>query len=290
MNSCAQKSIVAKTCFVSFFILVVGLLGCAPAPEEAIDGDSKAQTAGVQLSFQPVFNGAAIQCDSQLPLSDRSWSIEQFALFVSSVEVLHSNGQQWKPISFVPNPWQTEKVGLLWFKSQCSNESPSNAVLQLAMDDEQWQQTRAVRFELGVPFALNHLNPLTQPSPLNLPDMFWSWRMGYKFLRLDIQTTDEQEPRAWSYHLGSVGCQSASTLRPPEQACVQPNRFTLDVPVAAHSARFNLDLSALLAGIDVESMPGCMFHTGAETSCEILSTNVQQNTLVHEYANGAGRE
>ena len=36
-----------------------------------------------------------------------------------------------------------------------------------------------------MPWQLNHQNPLTASSPLNISEMFWSWQLGHKFLRFD---------------------------------------------------------------------------------------------------------
>jgi uncharacterized repeat protein (TIGR04052 family) len=84
---------------------------------------------------------------------------------------------------------------------------------------------RALRFTVGVPFDLNHANPLTAAAPLDRGDMFWTWQSGYKFVRADF-TVDGQ---ASSFHLGSTGCSSASALRPPAQPCAQPNRMRVQL-------------------------------------------------------------
>jgi uncharacterized repeat protein (TIGR04052 family) len=82
-----------------------------------------------------------------------------------------------------------------------------------------------VRFTLGVPFQLNHGNPLTAKSPLDRGDLFWAWQSGYKFLRVDAR----EEGHEWSFHLGSTGCSSASALRPPASPCAQPNRVHVEL-------------------------------------------------------------
>lgn len=46
----------------------------------------------------------------------------------------------------------------------------------------------AVTFDLGVPFALNHADVASAPSPLNVKAMWWSWQGGYKFVRVDMKT------------------------------------------------------------------------------------------------------
>ncbi len=84
---------------------------------------------------------------------------------------------------------------------------------------------RAIRFTVGVPFGLNHANPLTASAPLDRGDLFWTWQSGYKFLRADFRV----DGRESSFHLGSTGCSSASALRPPAQPCAQPNRMRVEL-------------------------------------------------------------
>ena len=284
MNSRAQKSSTVLLTKIPLLLSCLWLQGCSPATDDKGLTLSEHDAVGVQLSFQPAFGEQELKCDSEIQMSSRSWRIEQLALFMSNVEIQSDQNKTWQPVSLLPSPWQTKDVGLLWFDTQCASNSTSNAQLNLDLDAEQWQPIGSLRFELAVPFELNHLNPLTQPSPLNLPDMFWSWRMGYKFIRLDMTTTDEQAPKAWSYHLGSVGCESASTLRPPQQTCAKPNRFTIEVPIDKNARAFRIDLGQLLTGVDIGTLSGCMFHTDAENSCEMLSRNLQQQAIVQTTA------
>lgn len=81
------------------------------------------------------------------------------------------------------------------------------------------QDFTGIEFKLGVPFELNHADPLTANAPLNDGTLFWAWQQGYKFLRFDF-TVDNS---GYSFHLGSTGCESASAIRPPEKPCSQPN-------------------------------------------------------------------
>ena len=43
-----------------------------------------------------------------------------------------------------------------------------------------------IRLTVGVPFELNHANPLAAAAPLDRGEMFWSWQSGHKFLRADL--------------------------------------------------------------------------------------------------------
>ena len=124
-------------------------------------------------------------------------------------------------------------------------------------------QYKAIEFELGVPFDLNHANPLAAPPPLNVASMFWTWQTGYKFLRLDVGTD-------WSFHLGSTGCVSESAVRPPE-VCRQPNRSTIRLPAAAaFDGVVVVDLDGLLAGLDIAVAENCVEAYGEREHCRRL--------------------
>ena len=84
---------------------------------------------------------------------------------------------------------------------------------------------RAIRFTVGVPFELNHANPLRALPPLDRGDLFWTWQTGYKFLRAEFVL----EGTEGAFHLGSTGCSSASALRPPAAPCAQPNRMRVEL-------------------------------------------------------------
>jgi uncharacterized repeat protein (TIGR04052 family) len=132
-------------------------------------------------------------------------------------------------------------------------------------------------FELGVPFKLNHGNPLKALPPLNQSDMFWTWQQGHKFLRLDLNKTNQPNsavsanqttasiPLAslqtgWQFHLGSIGCQSASVMRAPLKACHYPNRAKVELAYQGEQ-KLILDLAPLLTTVlndDKLSQQACM--------------------------------
>lgn len=113
-----------------------------------------------------------------------------------------------------------------------------------------------VEFKLGVPFQLNHADPLTANPPLNDGTLFWAWQQGYKFLRFDFMNGESGH----SFHLGSTGCESASAIRPPEKPCAQPNIVKVALrgfDPTQRAIKVNLNwLTRLLAQGDIESCTG----------------------------------
>ncbi len=72
--------------------------------------------------------------------------------------------------------WQHEDVALLDFENKAGACANGTVELNTSVRGTVPAGTRSsgLRFKLGVPFALNHANAATAPSPLNLTAMFWN--------------------------------------------------------------------------------------------------------------------
>jgi uncharacterized repeat protein (TIGR04052 family) len=138
---------------------------------------------------------------------------------------------------------------------------------------------KKIRFNLGVPFALNHLNPITQNSPLNMPSMFWVWQTGHKFLRLELASNDDQ----WQFHLGSTGCSAPSVMRAPKTPCRYPNvaTFELDLTPSTKPKHYqlSLDLSALIGNVKLSQENSCQ-SSRTDESCQQLFSQLGLNKNV----------
>jgi uncharacterized repeat protein (TIGR04052 family) len=149
-------------------------------------------------------------------------TVRDLRFYVSDVELLDEAGRAY-PVSLRSDQqWQNDRVALIDMVGENSNTSISGNVADGAFPGA---ELSGIRFTLGVPFELNHANPMTAAAPLNRGDLFWTWQSGYKFLRVDLADT----ARDWSFHLGSTGCVSASALRAPELPCAQPNRVRVEL-------------------------------------------------------------
>jgi len=149
----------------------------------------------------------------------------------------------------------------------------TNSYLQFAVPVD-LDSLEQLSFTLAVPFELNHQNPLSQPSPLNLPSMFWSWRSGHKFFRLDMQGPDKN----WVFHLGSVGCTAASIMRSPQSECVQPNRVSFDLDKKYDGTKLVMHLDRLITDIPMQNDSSCLFNSGQE-SCAVLMSNFKTQAV-----------
>lgn len=239
------------------------------------------------IALEVWHGGSKLSCNA-LKNNQQDWSIEQLAFFISALEL--SGGETSIKPQLSSTPWQTNDVALMQPNlDDCDTQSKTVDKI----DDESKQMSQInsgvrksnvnvqftapvdlassqqLSFTLAVPFELNHQNPLLQPSPLNLPSMFWSWRSGHKFFRLDMQGPNQ----SWVFHLGSVGCSAVSTMRSPQQECVQPNRVRFHLDKKHNGAKLVMHLDRLLANTALQNSDSCLFHS-EQKSCDILMSNL----------------
>ena len=200
-----------------------------------------------QLAISPIWQGQLLNCDTTFSIQDGKWRIRDFSLYLSQIEYQDLDGK-WNKVELDVGKESSSQVVLL--TPECSTKSNDYKwQIETKNNIEKWQK---VKFTLGVPFALNHENPIFQKSPLNVPSMFWVWRTGHKFLRLEM----ESEKDDWLFHLGSVGCQAKSAIRAPEEPCQFPNTFTYEVDLL-EVKQINLDVGVLLNGIVLDTDNSC---------------------------------
>jgi uncharacterized repeat protein (TIGR04052 family) len=177
--------------------------------------------------------------------------------------------------------WQYRNLALLDFEDGTGPCRNGNAAMNTEIRGKITKGDYVgVRFTLGVPFELNHGDPTLAPSPLNFTSMFWVWKAGYRFLKIDMATSGQPDKRleyavgnaavekersvGFPVHIGSAGCASASLTTPPTTSCKYPNRVTVTLGhfKLGHSVVV-ADLAALLKSSNVDintpnTAPGCM--------------------------------
>lgn len=144
--------------------------------------------------------------------------------------------------------------------SACENGTrDTHSTISLSVADD---LAAAIRFEIGVPFELNHADPLQAAAPLNISAMHWHWRSGYKFLSAGVRTLDD----GFWIHVGSTGCEgTVQNIR----GCSSPNRITVQLPgFDTETSVVAVDLKALLATADLTDGVASDCSSGpSEASC-----------------------
>lgn len=263
-------------------VVAIVLFSCTKETEDetAIEHPSVSK----ELSVKVVYGANALTCDNEFIHQNILWQAQSLGFFMSDFEMREEQSNSWKKIRLSVNNWQTSNTALLWFAANCGAKDGFNKSLALNLplhSEQSFSDIAQIRFSLSVPFEANHANPLTQPSPINLPEMFWSWRLGHKFLRIDMAAIDQvTDISPWFFHLGSTGCTSASSLRAPETECEQSNRNTYTIDVGENAANFlKLDLKVLLDGVKPNEESSCMFKADQVDACKHLLENLSRPSL-----------
>ena len=227
---------------------------------------------GGQGSEQPVTIRFAAKVGSEVARCGGSYSglgrkqtsatLNDLRFYVSRVRLLDSAGVE-HPVELEQDGvWQYQNVALLDFEdgtAGCSEQgtAETNAVIRGRVAAKEYS---GLRFEIGIPFDLNHLDPVTSPSPLNINALGWMWQVGHIFYRTDLSTPSGP----YFMHLGSTGCDSSGAASPPSAICDSPNLPTITLTGFRPETHIvTLDLASLLQGVDLTqstpgTAPGCM--------------------------------
>ena len=228
-------------------------------------GDSASSSQAVELSFAAVVGDQPFVCGEtydDLGANGTSLVLSDFRFYVQEIQ-LKNGDSGWVPVQLAENKFQYDNVALLDFEDGCGDfgNADLNDVVAGTVPEGEYA---GVRFKMGVPVELNHADASTAPGPLGLTSMFWSWRGGYKFLRIDSGNIKDN-PAIWRMHLGSTGCgMTNDPTTPPEEPCTNENRVEVEFDVfdAANDVLV-ADIAALVDGApldeNAEGTPaGCM--------------------------------
>lgn len=238
----------------------------------------------VEIPFIAEIAGAPFACtESYTGLGSAATEVQflDFRLFVSAANLIAADGTRVPVALEQDGAWQIENIALLDFEDgtgSCANGTPQvNTTLRGTVPEGDY---RGLEFEVGVPFDWNHGDPTTAPAPLNLTAMFWNWRGGYKFVKIEFapvmamgmntSATTHSEgaghggPGGWMLHLGSTMCAAPEATTPPSEACANPNRVAIVLPdFVPGESTVVIDPAVVVAGADLtqntaETSPGCM--------------------------------
>ncbi|RKH14633.1 metallo-mystery pair system four-Cys motif protein [Corallococcus sp. CA053C] len=254
---------VLRSCVLAPLALV-GVLGCgedAPPAPLRVDIPVTARVGLLPFACGTVYTDVGTTKTTYEPMD--------FRVYVHDVRLVTSGGQE-VPVTLEDDGvWQHDGVVLLDFANKDGLCTQGTAGTNVSIKGTVPPDTYAgLRFKLGVPESLNHGDVSTAPAPLGDTGLFWSWRSGYLFTRIEGRTAGLPEH---VMHLGSTDC-----APPPEgqtngtAGCTYNNRpeVVLDgFTVGANQVV--LDLGALFAGSNLDvnasgpnTAVGCMSSQG----------------------------
>lgn len=236
---------------------------------------SQARASRAAILLPALLAGTAVMCacsrSGETPVeirfgvagSSRAATPERVQFYVHDIELLDANGGAHAVRLAEAPPWQSARLALVELASNAGTNRHASVRGMVDTGSSGTNGFAGVRFTLGVPFELNHANPLTAAPPLNRGELLWSWQTGYKFLRADLAI----DGREWSFHLGSTGCASASALRPPAAPCARPNRMRVALEGEPLAGVIQLDLDALAAAARAASYVVCTGNYQHDPAC-----------------------
>jgi uncharacterized repeat protein (TIGR04052 family) len=241
--------------------LYATLLSCALALGAAACGDDGPREP-VEIQFAGLVGDAPFACGETyagMGATGVDFRAGDFRFFVSDVRLLTAEGRE-VPVQLDPEAlFQAEGVALMDFEDgtatcvTAGNPQIKDSIVGTVRGDEEYT---GIRFVLGVPFDLNHLDPLRQPSPLNISAVHWSWARGYMFLRTEGRALlGDEAQQAWIVHTGSDGCETDADGH--VTGCAHDNRP--EVTLEGFDPASNVvvaDLAMLLSSANLEATSG----------------------------------
>ncbi|MEM8505850.1 MAG: MbnP family copper-binding protein [Cyanobacteria bacterium P01_D01_bin.1] len=180
-----------KSAVVSSFVLPVVAFSQLAAKAE----DSPMDSQMVTIQFEGTVGDEAFACGEtyQLGTAESMVTPLDFRFYVSEVALLDAEGNEVPLVLEQDNLWQHQNVALIDFEDKtgaCANgTTQTRGQVVGAVPPGEYN---GLKFTLGVPFALNHIDSTLAPSPLNLTSMWWNWNFGYKFARFDFETVSAE--------------------------------------------------------------------------------------------------
>ncbi|PJZ47879.1 MbnP family copper-binding protein [Leptospira saintgironsiae] len=178
----------------------------------------------------------------------------------------------------VPNTgaWQYGGVALLDFengKGSCSGTTETNNFVQASVENKTY---KTLRFTLGVPESLNHIDYSVAPSPLNVSGLAWSWTMGYRFFVGEFLSNDAATlGNAAVLHIGSAGCSESAGV----YTCTNSNRTVIELTPTEgfnpFTQKVQFDLKKAVTGWDISTGSKSCHSMGAMDSatCSLVYPN-----------------
>ncbi|WP_437728937.1 MbnP family copper-binding protein [Sorangium sp. So ce861] len=253
---------------------------------EGGSGGMGGDDASIALRFEGRVGEDVFSCGETYALGTASTEvgISDFRLYIHDIRLHRADGDDVPVTLDQDGLWQFQDLVLLDFEDKtgsCANGTePTNGEVRGTVPQGTYD---GLSFKLGVPFALNHDDVATAPSPLNLSGLFWSWEAGYKFARIDTVPAEGSE--RFFLHLGSTGCVAGEDGAVAE--CDRPN--VAEVVLTGFdplTTTVLVDFAALVAASDLSTdgggAPGCMSGT-EDPECaaifERLGIDIADGTL-----------
>lgn len=217
---------------------------------------------------------------------------KDFRFYIHDVKLTGNNGTDYDLSLNQDGIWQYQSVVLLDFEDGTGNcgsgTTGTNSRVKGKVTIPTGVSISGIKFKLGVPLSLNHKNSGSEPAPLNISAMYWNWRDGYKFARLDFDSqrfdgNPDTTTAPFNIHLGSTGCNGSSGTE-ASTSCSQENRpeislsYTEGQTIVADLKKLLEDTDLTIANVNGggtglrDNNAGCMSSPG-DPECKAVLNN-----------------
>lgn len=246
----------------------------------ACTGDEKPTEVAVEIPFSLRMGTEDFVCGAPYAgVGTSATTVEALdaRFYVYDVTLIAEDGTEALVALEQDGVWQRDNLALLDFEdgtASCETGSPATrTVVTGTVPEGDWH---GLRFTLGVPPELNHLDAATSAPPLNVTGLWWSWAGGYKYARIDVETPTNP---AFYFHLGATDCvgDAASGYE-----CAKDNLATIELDeFHLGEARVVYDLATFYGDSDLDAPPdnvtdfvsGCMAFTG-DGECDAILAHI----------------
>jgi uncharacterized repeat protein (TIGR04052 family) len=275
------------------------ILALLASDSKAIAQETTAsQTQPVTIRFAAKVGDRPFSCGSNYRLGQpaTNQTLSDFRFYISDVALIDETGKTVPVTLEQDGKWQYQTVALLDFEDKtgaCTNGTVE--MRDRIVGTVPKGNYTGLKFSLGIPFDLNHEDATLAPSPLNLTGLWWNWRLGYKFARIDLQNSamvqstnkhqqqndsggTEEASSGFPIHLGSTGCQAGSASEQPT-SCSEANRASVILTEFEPTKNVVIaDLEQLVAQSNLnqnqpKTAPGCMSEPN-DKDCASIMTNL----------------
>lgn len=290
--SIKKRSLILALCFAS---AVISVLACGKTGEKG--GATGSDEQVVEIPFRATVGEQDFDCNKSYTLGADNSSVQpkDFRYFVSDIKFVKADGSKEALKLEQDGQWQTGNVALLDYATIDSNcaksSSPDASTRKIVRGIIKKGEYTAIEFALGLDDKTNHLDSATAQAPLNNPGMWWSWKGGYKEVRLELTVTSDgsAKDKDYLFHHGATSCTGAT---PETFACTHENNTTISLSGNPLQSGVKFDIAKLLEGEKIQeeltqnlsstkqmgvvlnpSSWGCMAFPG-DGDCEYLFANL----------------
>lgn len=211
----------------------------------------------VEIPFRAAVGDEDFDCTKTYTVGNDNTQVQpkDFRYFVSDIQFIRADGSKEALKLEQDGKWQTGNVALLDYattEANCANSSsPDGETRKVVRGVIKRGEYTGMEFALGLDDKTNHLDSATAQPPLNNPGMWWSWKGGYKEVRLELTITSDGSAKNKDYlvHHGATSCTGNS---PETYKCTHENNALITLTGNPLQSGVKFDIAKFLDGEKVQ--------------------------------------